>query len=84
MSLMTLQIDLQETNRQLARIADALERLAPEPAMIPAATLMKAAQKVSPTSPAATWQQTRDEMEMMGRYQEIVAGAYGPRSLKRD
>jgi len=84
MSLMTLQMDLQETNRQLARIADALEALAPTPKPIPVEEFIRQAAKVSPTSPAATWEQTRREMESQGRWEEIVAGAYGPRSLRRE
>lgn len=84
MSLIDLQVDLQETNRQLARIADALDRLAPVASVRTTYTDGPTGRKVSPTSPAATYQSWEQEMYQQGRGDEVVAGAYGPRSLKRD
>lgn len=83
MSLATLQIDLQETNRQLARIADALDRLAPiEPIFEP--LRREKGKRVQSTSPAAGYHAWEREMHQQGRAEEVLAGAYGPRSLRRD
>lgn len=85
MSLMDFQMDLQETNRQLGRIADMLERFIPTQDSVKVyQSPPPPARKVSPTSPAAQWNQMKQELEQQGRHEEIVAGAYGPRSLKRD
>lgn len=84
MSLLDFQIDLQETNRQLGRIADALERIAPAEPVFTTYTESPKGRRVSPTSPAAQWNETKRDLEQQGRYEEIVAGAYGPRSLRRE
>lgn len=84
MSLLDFQVDLQETNRQLARIADLLERLVPVSEPTETLTSTKPPARVTSTSPAATWQETRRQMELEGRQGELLAGAYGPRSVRRD
>lgn len=83
MSLTTFQIDLQETNRLLARIADALDRAVPvEPTFVPSSG--ERGKRVQSTSPAANYHAWEQEMHQTGRGDEVLAGAYGPRSLRRN